>query len=175
MLHPEFYGNHPYITKKTCDNVAHHPNLIFVLTISNDSSVNLTDNNSKVNCIINEAIKNASAGAWSSFICMFALSSVLCCNIESVYPDQDSLVGKMLNGTIKPRYSEFKTKDTLAILWTSSRNAAGTFRPNYFVPLINSCKLNLQKRKTTKLEDTAAGFPNIGKQIKLDGSGTSKF
>ena len=94
---------------------------------------------------------------------MLALSSVLCCNIESVYPDQGSLIGEILNGTIKPRYSELKTRNTLAILWTSSRNAAGTFRPNYFVPLINSWKLNLQKRKTTKLEDTAAGFPNIGK------------
>ena len=163
LLHSEFYGNQPYITKKTCDNIAHHPNFIFALTISNDSSVSLTDNNSKVSCIINEAIKNASAGAWLSFICMLALSSVLCCNIESVYPDQGSLIGEILNGTIKPRYSELKTRNTLAILWTSSRNAAGTFRPNYFVPLINSWKLNLQKRKTTKLEDTAAGFPNIGK------------
>ena len=162
LLHPEFFENHPYITKKICDNVAHHPNLIFALTISNDSSANLTDNNSKVNSIINEAIKNASASAWSSFMCMLALSSLLCYNVQSVYPDQGGLAGKKLNGTIKPRNSEFRTRDTLAVLWTSSKNAVGMFRPNHFVPLINSSKLNLQKHETTKLEDTAR-FPNIRK------------
>ena len=130
---------------------------------------NLQTTVSKSVALLTKLLKNASAGAWSSLMRMLALSSVLCCNIESVYPDQESLVGKILNCTIKPRYSEFKTRDTLAILWTSFRNAAGTLKPNHFVPLINSCTLNLQKCKTTKLEDTA-GFPNIGKHIKLDGS-----
>ena len=161
LLHSEFYGNYPYITKKNYCNIAHYSNLIFALTISNDSSVILTDNKSKASCIINQDIKNALCGVYSLFIFMLALSSVLCCNIESVYPDQGSLVGKILNGTIKPRNSEFKTTDTPAILWTSSKNS-GTFRPNYFVQLINSSKLNQQKCKTTQLEGTAE-FPNIGK------------
>ena len=75
----------------------------------------------------------------------------------------------------KTQVFRIQSKGYTSSLWTSSRNASGTFRPNHFVPLINSCKLNLQKRKTIKLEYTAAGFPNIKKQIKLDDSGTSKF
>ena len=133
LLHPEFYGNHPYITKKICNNLVHHPNLIFALTISSSSSVNLTDGNSKGNFIINEAVKNESTGAWSLLVCMLRLSSVLCCNIdntESVYPDQSSLVGKIQNGSKKTRNSEFKTRDRLAFLWTRSKNAVGTFRSN---------------------------------------------
>ena len=82
----------------------------------------------KLRVFFNEAIKNPSAGAWSSLMCMLALSSVFCCNIESVYPDERSLVEKkILNGAIKPRKSEFKTRDTLAILWISFKTAVGTF------------------------------------------------
>ena len=43
--------------KKMYCNIAHYPNLTFTLTISNDSSVILTDNKSKASCIINQAIK----------------------------------------------------------------------------------------------------------------------
>ena len=48
----------------------------------------------KLRVFFNEAIKNPSAGAWSSLMCMLALSSVLCCNIENVYLDEGNLVGK---------------------------------------------------------------------------------
>ena len=48
--------------KKMYCNIAHYRNLTFTLTISNDSSVILTDNKSKASCIINQAIKNALSG-----------------------------------------------------------------------------------------------------------------
>ena len=48
----------------------------------------------KLLVFFNEAVKNPSAGAWSSLMCMLALSSVLCCNIENVYLDEGNLVGK---------------------------------------------------------------------------------
>ena len=48
----------------------------------------------KLRVFFNEAVKSPSAGAWSSLMCMLALSSLLRCNIENVYPDEGNLVGK---------------------------------------------------------------------------------
>ena len=125
LLHSEFYANHPYITKTFDDNISHHPSLIPGLTISKDSLINPTDKNSKVNCLIKEAIKNAAAVVAWSFMCMLALSSVLGNNIASAYQGQGSLA---LNGT----------KVTLATLWTTPSNVVGIFRPNHFINFSNA-------------------------------------
>ena len=158
LLHPEYYANHPYISQKAVVNNKHHPNFIFALTISNDSTANLSDDASRKFCIEQEGIKNIRIGSWSSFMCMLGLSSVINCKLESVYPLQNNVISAVLNGIIHPRSSEKQRSNILSILWSRCGGNSKNTTPNHFVPLIKTAgfeKMSLKNSLTNKKDNSS--------------------
>ena len=87
-----------------------------------------------------EAIIMCSAGKWSSFVCVLALSSVLKKCVELLYPDIGLEKFKVLfNRVIYPRRIPVNKHESLPILFFDacrSANKIDLYQVNHFVPLI---------------------------------------
>jgi hypothetical protein len=105
---------------------------------------------SRVAIVKREAIRNATSGAFSPLMCLFALSSVTGMPIRSVYPEKLGTVTKYSqyqNGVIHPRaeHKRFSGKVVqemdLILLWSVDSMSSlpcgnEIFQPNHFVPLV---------------------------------------
>ena len=92
----------------------------------------------------NEAIKNIARNfSFSELYEIAALSNVLKCNIQSVYPTIDYRPDlNIMNSTFEHAQHSIAPK-TICIFWTHTqseidarRNNAGNWSPNHFVPLL---------------------------------------
>jgi hypothetical protein len=140
-----FYVNHPVLEQQ-------HENGAFT-SIANALAMCLSDvalsgvqKDDPSKPIVTEAINNAINRQWSSFLCMFALSSALHLPIELYYPtstnekalldeNADSL-STMFNCTIQPRVSSSKTKGKIHLFRCAyAINGKIPDRKNHFVAM----------------------------------------
>ena len=98
---------------------------------------------------------------------MLALSSVLCCNIESAYPDQNSLVWKILNGTVKPRYSELKNKGYTSNFVDQFQKCCGDVQTKPFYAVNKFMQVEPTKAQSNQIGRHCSRIPKYRKTNKV--------
>ena len=184
----DFYAFHPYVKEKS--HIFKSENTAFSATSSDsalDDGYDRKNPSSRVAVVKREAIQNATNGTFSSFMCLFALSSVTGMNVISVYPEklgQETKYSQFQNGTISPRKSHdnflknLGQEVKLVFMWTTHGNLTlpglnENFQPNHFVPLVEftakqGSKLKtIQQRKITELlKPEGANKDNVAQEGK---------
>jgi len=83
-------------------------------------------------------------GSFANMWHVYALSSVLRCNVYSIYPMYNLKIRPYFNRLIRPRVW---LKDcelvTLHIMWSGELEDAFVFKPHNFVALVKACDLNI--------------------------------
>lgn len=83
-------------------------------------------------------------GSFANMWHIYALSSVLQCNIYSVYPMYNLKIRPYFNRLIRPRIWLKDTEvATLHIMWSGELEDATVFKPHNFVALMKACDLNI--------------------------------
>ena len=113
-----------------------------------------------------EAIRNASSGTFASFMCVFALSSVVGMPITSVYPEKmtKTKYSQFQNGTVLPRlpHNMFKNRLVqdvkLILMWTTDGiltlpGINKDFQPNHFVPLVEFIDKHKKSQQQSLITD----------------------
>ena len=152
-LNAEYYSKHPYIEENAL--IFSKRNTAFTATLSNQalgSGYNRKDDNSKIDVVQREAVRNSVPCNYSSLTCIFALTSVIGREVYLLYPEEkgkESRHSQLNNGVIKPRVihsklsTKFNKETKLCIMWTRSGSInfipgiPGDFQPNHFVPIID--------------------------------------
>ncbi|KAM4632921.1 vertnin [Polymixia lowei] len=81
-------------------------------------------------------------GSYANMWHVYALSSVLQCNIYSIYPMFNHKIRPYFNRLIRPRTcSKDSDPMTLHIMWSGELQAGSVFKPNYFVALVQTSDL----------------------------------
>ena len=139
-LNSDFYGKHDvfqsaYLSQKVPKR---SPESIFYLSLKNDTLDSNLKN--KEDTVKREAILNCQNFAWSSFMCMLGLSSVIKGKIISHYPDiGDAMCRFLLNQVIFPHIQNSQQK-TFNLLFCRCEPLGNfrkfeKFQTNHFVPL----------------------------------------
>ncbi|XP_069493729.1 vertnin [Ambystoma mexicanum] len=74
-------------------------------------------------------------GTFANMWHVYALASVLQCNIYSIYPMSNLKIRPYFNRLIRPRSCQWKP-NTLHIMWSGQRLTNMAFRPQSFVPVV---------------------------------------
>ncbi|XP_012685910.2 vertnin [Clupea harengus] len=83
-------------------------------------------------------------GSFANMWHVYALSSVLRCNIYSVYPMYNLKIRPYFNRLIRPRVWPKETGlSTLHIMWSGELENASVFKPHNFIALVKACDLNI--------------------------------
>ena len=105
FLNTDFYTNHPVFNAlfKLHPQMFSSLDFTFKLSLSNEA---FGSSNSCRDMVLTEALRNCEQGVWCSFLCILSLSSVIGCNIQTLYPDDTTVVklySVLLNQDIFPR------------------------------------------------------------------------
>ncbi|XP_066533336.1 vertnin [Hoplias malabaricus] len=83
-------------------------------------------------------------GSFANMWHVYALSSVLQCNIYSIYPMYNLKIRPYFNRLIRPRsYPKDTEPFTLHIMWSGELEAGSVFKPHNFVALIHASDLKI--------------------------------
>ncbi|KAL2082043.1 hypothetical protein ACEWY4_021861 [Coilia grayii] len=83
-------------------------------------------------------------GSFANMWHVYALSTVLQCNIYSVYPMYNLKIRPYFNRLIRPRvWPKDSELVTLHIMWSGELEDAFVFKPHNFVALVKACDLNI--------------------------------
>ncbi|KAG9282986.1 vertnin [Astyanax mexicanus] len=83
-------------------------------------------------------------GSFANMWHVYALSSVLQCNIYSIYPMYNLKIRPYFNRLIRPRtYPKDTEPFTLHIMWSGELEASSMFKPHNFVALIHASDLKI--------------------------------
>ncbi|XP_041952372.1 vertnin [Alosa sapidissima] len=83
-------------------------------------------------------------GSFANMWHIYALSSVVQCNIYSVYPMYNLKIRPYFNRLIRPRVWPKDTElETIHIMWSGELEDAAVFKPHNFVALLKACDLNI--------------------------------
>ncbi|TRY56995.1 hypothetical protein DNTS_023912 [Danionella cerebrum] len=83
-------------------------------------------------------------GSFANMWHMYALASVLQCNIYSIYPMYNLKIRSYFNRLLRPRTrSQDKEPFTLHIMWSGDLEAGSVFKPHNFVALIHASDLKI--------------------------------
>ncbi|XP_010881425.2 vertnin [Esox lucius] len=93
-------------------------------------------------------------GSYANMWHLYALSSVLQCNIYSVYPMYNLKIRPYFNRLIRPRsYPKDRELITTHIMWSGELEGSSTgsrFRPRVFVALVQTCDLQVGRLNTER-------------------------
>ena len=143
VLNDDYYLDNKSLLKGTCtdggNSTKQLPKIYAQYSDMYVPGMTLTDSMVK-NIYQMEAIKIKKDKSYMGIWQIYALSSVLCCPIYSVYPKLGNPNVRLdLNRLIMPRNEEHHNKQPVYILWTSTRNKDMTnehWVPNHFVPVL---------------------------------------
>ena len=143
VLNDDYYLDNKSLLKGTCtdggNSTKQLPKIYAQYSDMYVPGMTLTDSMVK-NIYQMEAIKIKKDKSYMGIWQIYALSSVLCCPIYSVYPKLGNPNVRLdLNRLIMPRNKEHHNKQPVYILWTSTRNKDMTnehWVPNHFVPVL---------------------------------------
>lgn len=83
-------------------------------------------------------------GSYANMWHVYALSSVLQCNIYSIYPMFNFKIRPYFNRLIRPRtWAENSGPVTLHIMWSGELQSGSIFKPHYFVALVQVSDLQM--------------------------------
>ena len=143
--HASFYSKHPTFTFIFTNHRNVFASMESILKIS-VSHKTLDTGLSSDEAVKEEAINNCHDKAWSSFLCILGLSSVIQRSIHSLYPDFGLHRNKVLfNQLISPRVAVSSTPLFILFCRDGPVVKSVPFQSNHFVPLIYSHK---SKRKS---------------------------
>lgn len=138
LNHKFYHANHPFIEEKA-NYTEESMSTILEHAMSNYASENHSDKKK----ILVQAHLNLDNKAWSPFICILALSSVVSRKIQVVYPKTENIYEQIFNGTISPRIESAPAKSSLIIMFSmisSLEQFDGKFIANHFVPIFESAE-----------------------------------
>ena len=151
FLYCEYYCKHPNILSAFNQCQFSNFKKIFVLLVSHDA---LDSDKTAADLLKEEACLVLKDKAWSSLVCILALSTVICRNIETHYPDCGTSKLKLLfKQRIQPR--DIEATSDLQILCCSVGPMISKFnyKHNHYAPLlsIDKCNCSTTPLKTEKI------------------------
>ena len=143
---------------------------MFTVSLSDEAGLKYFHCKNKEETIQYEASVMCEPGAWSSFMCLVALASVIKCDTYSYYPEggNQPLV-ELFNCDIVARVSQpSRAQPKFHVLWSRSGNLDNTpdtkYQPNHFVPLLN-CDNKTRDVLPDQIKETTR--TSVKKQIKI--------
>ncbi len=164
FMHADFYSQHPCFLSVVNEHSEYFGKTINNLLPMSASKACIDADLTKDNLVKHEAILNCEAKKWSSFLCILGLSSALCRNIYTYYPDCGEDRYKLFfNGLIHPRQNARKGLYDIHVLFCHEGiiRPGETFQPNHFVPLL----FHSHKQKRKSAGDSK--IPTVTKRRKL--------
>ena len=165
-----YYANHPIINRAFETNTIFKTKSEIFSTFISHATFETFDKNHLEMSVTQEFKNSLVYGTWSPFPSVFALASVIQCNIESIYPNCGEEKYKLIfNQIISPRHavsvkSNYVTilRSTLSVL-TINREK---FKPEHIAPLVfiddNAKSINESKKR-----ESSEPKLNSSKQSKI--------
>ena len=154
FIHSSFYAQHPMLCSFWENNKSIFSSFMSVFSCCVSDSAFNSKTSSVIEIVKNEAAHTCHKNAWSSFLCILGLSTVLDRRIETYYPDTNVNKYSLLFNTTKISPRMIMTESALTpirILFcrsTPTLENCSIFQPNHFVPLITS---NFKGKKNKSL------------------------
>ena len=179
-LNSDYYGKHDvfqsaYLSQK---EPKRSPESIFYLSLKNDTLDSNLKN--KEDTVKREAILNCQNFAWSSFMCMLGLSSVIKGKIISHYPDiGDAMCRLLFYQVIFPRIQNSQQK-TFNLLFCRCEPLGNfrkfeKFQTKHFVPLLQCRRSKVNTNSKASAKKITMDFPKTDSFVSKVPSKQSKL